>query len=748
MLKNKVDWPADRIYKSKTEWEPIAFFTDSLCNSKTFDLELGFFSSSAINVLSEGFALFIYNGGKMRMVINNILLEDDKQLVMESGNESSAEPFDLTNLKMLKETFSKRDKHFFDCLSYLISKDRLELKIIKPKGGLGIAHTKQGLFYDGENTVGFTGSCNFTGAALLTNIESFTVFCDWENGYERKRVNRIRKSFEKLFSEEDSNVEYLDASQVSSNIVDVFPTKQLKELLEEEERIYNSKKKKEKTRPKILEAIDRAKKEIDKKIKEEEMKKTKPRFPFEKPRDYQQLAFERWRDNGQKGLFAMATGTGKTITALNCLLEIYKRSRTYKAIILVPTITLVDQWEEECEKFNFNNVIKINSRSTNWRSRVAALELLERSKPNEVSYVIISTYASFARENVYNQLVLFPKRHVLFIADEAHNLGSPSLLKRLDEIPYLRRIGLSATPDRQYDDEGTQRIAEFFGAEKEYTFEYSMRQAIENGFLSRYYYYPHVVELTDKEMTEYIEITRSIIGVMNYKDQESQEILKRLLLKRKRIIHKAENKKNIFKSILESYFREKGSLKYTLVYVPEGSRVDDENADLYDTTDRVPDDAETQKLIADYTAIVRDIDNHVTVREFTAESKDKELMLEQFSEGTLDVLTSMKCLDEGVDIPRSELAIFCASTGNPRQFIQRRGRVLRTHKDKPHAVIHDLVVVPDKHLTGEHYNLEKNLVNNELKRVRNFALLSENLNDAHTELKDILNYYNISLFED
>ena len=121
-------------------------------------------------------------------------------------------------------------------------------------------------------------------------------------------------------------------------------------------------------------------------------------------------------------------------------------------------------------------------------------------------------------------------------------------------------------------------------------------------------------------------------------------------------------------------------------------------------------------------------------------------MLSDFANGNIDVLTSMKCLDEGVDVPRSELAIFCASTGNPRQFIQRRGRVLRTHKDKRYAVIHDLVVIPDMNFDPEYYELEKSLVSTEVKRVRDFALLSENCNDTLNILDDVLNRYQISLF--
>ena len=134
------------------------------------------------------------------------------------------------------------------------------------------------------------------------------------------------------------------------------------------------------------------------------------------------------------------------------------------------------------------------------------------------------------------------------------------------------------------------------------------------------------------------------------------------------------------------------------------------------------------------------------MKKFISGIKNREAILDQFAKGEIEVLTSMKCLDEGVDVPRSELAIFCASTGNPRQFIQRRGRILRKHEDKHMAIIHDLVVAPIIDSTSESYNMERNLLKNELLRVRNFATLSENADYAYNELEEIIHYYGLHLF--
>ena len=168
--------------------------------------------------------------------------------------------------------------------------------------------------------------------------------------------------------------------------------------------------------------------------------------------------------------------------------------------------------------------------------------------------------------------------------------------------------------------------------------------------------------------------------------------------------------------------------------------------DIFDVRETITDDPDSDKLIDQYTAAVRDIDDSVTVKKFTSGTSERDSILQDFADGKLQVLTSMKCLDEGVDVPRSELAIFCASTGNPRQFIQRRGHILRTHKDKYQAVIHDLVVIPDIDPSMESYNVERNLLAGELKRVNNFALLSENSADTLKVLDPILEYYNLSLF--
>ena len=734
----EVDWAEDGTYVPGEEYSPERFFDDGLKNSTEFDLKLGYFSSAAISVLAEGFATFISRGGYMRLIINHIVSKKDKEAITNGVMGNVIDCSDLSNFQYLKTTFNEYQEQFFRCLAYMISQKRIDIRIIKPRGQKGIAHTKSGQFRDGDSITAFTGSANFTISGLFNNIEEIKI--DRSDSIDRmvqKRIEKQRKDFDAIMSGEKKGIDYLSPKDLVEAISTNYGDSDIEELLDVEKKLREVKKQHD----------------VVATSAHEDIAPSIPKFPYDKPREYQQLAFENWKNNNQQGLFAMATGTGKTITSLNCLLEIYNRNGYYKAIILVPTITLVNQWEKECWKFNFGNIIKVYSKNTEWRSKIELLMMTEKyRKPSEPTqnFIIISTYASFARENVFSILNSFERTKVLLIADEAHNMGSPSILKRLGTINYLRRIGLSATPERQFDDNTNKKLYRFFGAEEKFTFEYSMEEAIKKGVLCKYYYYPHLVKLTDEEMANYIELSEKISKYFNYNSgvfDKKDEILMGLLLARKRIIHKAANKLGAFKKIIEERYERTGNLKYSLIYVPEGNKPDYfSDSDIFDKSEQVADDAVSDHLIDVYTEAVMKIDKYVTVRKFVSGQKDRDAILADFAKGRLQVLTSMKCLDEGVDVPRSELAIFCASTGNPRQFIQRRGRVLRTHPDKYMAEIHDLVVAPEVSATSSSYKMEQSLLKGELMRVKNFSMLSENPSYSQMELKSVMEHYGLNMY--
>jgi len=620
--------------------------------------------------LSLGFASFIYNGGTVRIVANHILSKQDKEAILAADNgDFDSSIIDLTDIKSLVSNLDEYGTHFFNCISYLIAKKRIELVFVSPKEGQGISHYKY--------------------------------------------------------------VKYLDPTDIEIAIQDGFNGKNIDELLVDEQYLLKAKSTLNEN-PYLAKAIS------DQEILIEKIHNS-PKFPYPSgPRDYQIKAYQKWVENDKKGLFAMATGTGKTITSLNCLLNEYKDFGMYRAIITVPTTALVEQWKKECTKFNFKNIISVSSKE-NWDQNLAFFNTA--SKLIDTSYIVIVTYASLPRQRFQSYFTQLPKDTIL-IADETHNLGSQGLLRLLPNIHLEKRIGLSATPHRKFDEAGNQAIQDFFNDEPPYIVSYSMKEALNIGWLCKYTYHPHIVHLTDQEMEKYKELSLQLLR-MGLFDKEtgafrSTPEIEKKLLERKRIIHKATNKLGVFESILRSEFDKRKNLKYTLIYVPEGVEA------KYDETDFSVETEDEKRLINKYTKAVSQTDESIMVKQFTANSTNREQILKNFEESNIHVLTSMKCLDEGVDVARSELAIFCASTGNPRQFIQRRGRVLRLHKNKIHATIHDLVVVPQV-ASESTYDMEKGLVKKEFERVVDFATLAMNKTDTYEATKNILDYYNLNL---
>lgn len=736
MLKD-CDWSLDRDYKTGSENEPLQFYLDGLANSNEFSLLLGYFSSSAINLLSVGFATFISKGGKMKMVINHLLSAKDKEAIsLVEDNPNEIRVFDLTDIVSLGRVLDEYDNHFFECLAYLIAQKRIEIKVIKPKSGKGIAHYKSGVFSDGQDAVGYQASCNFTYYGLSENIEQLEAFLSWENGRSNKLIKKQLKLIDNYFNEKDEDVDYIPIKEIEVVLKDKFGKKDLNELLVQEEQLLRKKQ--------SLISNPKLKKTIAKLFSEIELFRSTPRFPYlEGPREYQINAYNNWVANNYQGIFAMATGTGKTITSLNCLLKEYQKDPdgVYHAIILVPTITLVNQWEQEAKSFNFQEIIKVSSK-VDWEHELATT--LSTAKRIPTSFIVISTYASFIRDRFNKYMKQLPS-NTLFIADEAHNIGSRSVLGKLENLNAKKRIALSATPKRIYDPEGSEAMETYFNDKEPFTFAFTMERAITEGILCSYDYHPHIVQLMNHELEEYTIISKKLSRLFNPKSQgfTDQNLAQMLLMKRKRIIHKAANKLGVTKSILEDRFKLEGNLRYTFIYVPEGitTEISDDDTD--------EEEVENIRLINQYTRMVGSIDHSILVNQFVSGMPERDQVLNQFRDGKIQVIASMKCLDEGVDIPRAEHAIFCSSTGNPRQFIQRRGRILRKHPDKFKAVIHDLIVVPDFSALGpdsETYTLERALVRKELERVMYFASLSNNPLETEERFSEVCQYYDLNIF--
>jgi len=712
-----------KIVYSTGENEPVEFFFNALLESTQFDLGLGFFSSSGINVLNAGFAHFIYNGGKMRVIINDILFKNDKKAIEEGINKPASyfEDVIIDNIKILSDTLSIQNRHFYRCLSFLISQRRIEFLATVPiNKKSGIAHNKYGIFTDKKNNkVVFNGSVNFSRNALLNNIESISCYKSWSDEInEKERLEYFESVFNKTWNGRYNNIRIIPIQQVKTYIQNEFPVNDIQQLVLDEKEIISR-------NPNLVRIINKFN-SINTPLKEE------PSFPFSsKPRDYQIQAYKNWLNNDFQGIFAMATGTGKTITSLNCVLEEYQKKGSYRVLVLVPTLALVDQWRTEISSFNFKNIIEVSGR-TKWKKELTKIK-------NDYSWnivhncFIIATYVSFT-DILFQKLINLLGTDIILIADEAHNIGALKVKNAFKTLKLNKRIALSATPKRAYDPEGTIEIEKFFNDRPPYCYTFSMKEAIEKEFLANYFYYPRLVELTEDELVNYINISKKLL---KYYDSNTTGFRKcieveKLLLLRKHIIHKAKNKLILFQEIIQEINKQR-ELKYCFVYVPEG----------YGTKENT----ETFSYIEEFTKILFEISPKTTSNTFIGEDSNRQDKLKGFSDGKIDVLLAMKCLDEGVDIPRAEIGIFASSTGNPRQFIQRRGRLLRKSPEKHFAYIYDMIVTPTSLLSAdsEFYNIERSLLRNELTRVAYFASISLNFYESKDTLKNISNNYNLDI---
>jgi superfamily II DNA or RNA helicase len=417
----------------------------------------------------------------------------------------------------------------------------------------------------------------------------------------------------------------------------------------------------------------------------------------------------------------MATGTGKTITALLTASRVAQSfDGKFVLVVAVPYQHLVDQWAGDLRDFGANPILAYQSRR-NWQPRLER-ELLEFNNGVRDVCVVVTTHRTLSMESARLTLQR-TAGEMMLIADEVHHLGATHTQNALME-EFTLRLGLSATPERWYDEEGTEALNAYFGGT---VFDYGLEKAIEAGALCEYYYIPHIVELEDDEMEAYMELTEKIGRLMAQQnggadfELEENQSLQTALFKRARLIGTAREKLDLLVSLFDC----EDDPRHSLVYCSDGSTgLDDDVGERHV-------DATTQRLRTDC---------GVTVERFTAreDQAERERLLEAFEAGEIQALTSIRCLDEGVDIPATRTAYLLASTSNPRQYVQRRGRILRQHADKRFAVIHDFITVPDtsRHpevLSDDRYDAERTLIRKELERVTTFAESARNHPDADVD---------------
>ena len=709
--------------------EILDIYYHALCNSKTWDIGLGYFRLSALKLLAYPISKFIINNkGKIRVYCNEDLSEDDYKLLSNTNLILDKTDFFSDFLKM-RDALEGDNDLFSKCISYLVHNNLLEIKVlIRRDDQSGIAHQKNSIFKDAsDNSVVLTGSGNASKQAFLANRENCFAFCSfWNEKSSSSTIEKTIMDFEETFKSGDDEFQIyeINSTELKNKLDEIGFSKIDLNSLKVSSKKYAQKN------------LSQFSYEIQNEIKNEIIiLKNEPHFPMFngeicEPRDYQKEAYKKWVDNNFSGVFAMATGTGKTITSLNCLLNTYRKEQNYRAIILVPSIALLNQWDEEVQSFNFKHILKIGG-GNKWE-RDLANYVSNYSWGIKKDLIIIITYGSFVIER-FQKLFKKIQEDFLLIADEAHNMGASGIKAILPRISSKMRIGLSATPNRIYDQEGTLAIDRFFNDSPPYTYSFSMERALNEGRLTEYKYYPIIVELTDLEFKEYSEISKRLLRYFDFENGifKDDPIVEMLLLKRKNIIHKAHNKVMTFNSILEE-LKKQGKHKYIFAYIPEGYSENSEG--------------ESEKILNQFLKSSHKKYPELKMNSYTSEDQDLKEILRGFSEGKIDMLFAMKMLDEGVDVPRAEIGIFASSTGNPRQFIQRRGRLLRKHYDKSHSTIYDMVVIPKLNSNlGEFYNIEKNLVKNELNRVAYFASISMNYYDTKGTLDDVCKKYELDL---
>ena len=448
---------------------------------------------------------------------------------------------------------------------------------------------------------------------------------------------------------------------------------------------------------------------------------------FSKPewleaRDYQRDAIQAWMQNDGQGILSMATGTGKTITALLAAERLATLQDDRLAIIVAaPYQHLVDQWVEEFQAFGVTPVRAYQSR-TSWTNEVVG-RVTEFSSGVRDVVAIVTTHATFTGEHFQQVLGRLDGAVTLLVADEVHHLGAPHFRDNLPEA-VRARLGLSATPERWYDDAGSRALNAYFS--NGIVYEYGLEKAIADGHLCEYYYVPHVVSLTDDEEEDYLALSRAIgqrmaaanEGSVGDADLTADESLQQLLFKRARLTGTAENKLPLLRSLVER----SGEFTHTLVYCSDGSVQTEEG------------EGAKRQLRAATELLGSDLG--LKVHQFTYEEDQttREQLLADFESDRLQALVAIRCLDEGVDVPATQTAFVLASSSNPRQFVQRRGRILRPHAQKDYAIIHDFIVTPPRSarsLGSESvFDVERNMLKKELERVSTFAEAAKNHPDA------------------
>lgn len=656
-------------YDDNDETITKSFLNPCLKESKLYQRSVGFFSSSVFTNISEGILHLIQNQGSIQLITTPMLNEDDIKAIntgLMRKNQIISDSFDK---HFLNEIEKIDDKNLL-LLVELVSKEKLKIKIVTTKE-YGEYHDKLGILTDKDNEdnkIVFFGSSNSSNNGYNYNYEKIRTACSWHI-YEKEIIDDEVKEFEDLWSGRNPFVNVVDYSHAAKNG--------------------------------IL------------KIKEKRGLNIEKKTPI-KLRDYQIEAINAWKNNGYNGFFVMATGTGKTFTAIYGLKQLVEEMNRI-IVICAPYKHLIKQWCADLEKvFPEAIIIMAFSENVGWEFQIKEA-IMKQKYYKDKQIIIVSTIISFQMEKFEKALRESTLDRVL-VVDEAHRF-----VTRTEEIraSYKNMLGLSATPTNGKNVSDAIDLVNYFGG---IVFNLPIEKALEGKFLVPYDYYPIYVNATFQEEEDFAYATRQMVTCFRNGKCIDKEKLLKFSRKRLRTISNAENKINMIEDILLNQVKEKDHL---VVYCGDGKLFLEEDDELK------------------YINYVKDILNRNEYRssQFTASENMKERMdlVDMFDKGVIDSLAAIKCLDEGINIPSIKAALILSSNDDLKEFVQRRGRILRRHSNKVQANIYDVVVLPSTEVTS--------MAKLELRRVYEYARLSSNFKEIKNEIFRLLDYYSIDLEE-
>ena len=674
---NLKDIQIEKSYSSEGQNLLSDFYVPVLKCAKRYDRISGFFSPKILSIAARGFAQAIKNDVRIRLVTS---IKVDQSLA-ELSIEDIQKVLSLNLIQWdINEIQDELEKDYLKVFSYMLSSGMLEMKIAIMNND-GILHQKVGIIIDqDDNAISFSGSNNETVYGWETNDEEFKVFTNW-NIASIDYFDSDKKKFERIWSGNYAHARVVDLPDaIRTKIIDYTKT---------EEDI-----------DKVIERIKR--RENGGIVKPDENKR--------ELRPYQLEAINHWFSNNFNSIFAMATGTGKTFTTMNALKRFREVIGSLNAVIAVPLRTLAEQWESEVVDF-FPDVAIINtSESSDWKYKVKAIEQDYQRRGIVKDFVIITTYSSFP--NIAESMI---GEDLLLVADEMHNLATDRGLKAAASSMFRYKIGLSATPERLWKPSESSVLAQLFGNNR---FEFGIEQALNNNCLVHFNYHPNFIELTAGEYEEYVQLSRKIAKIAasvngdiddNY-DAGDNSALSMELIKRSRIKKNAVSKIPYIIRQLKS-LKDKSELNRALIYVDNEAFLDDLQNAL--ATSRIV----TSRFLG------------------STPSDERNKIIKNLCSNTIDAIIAIKCLDEGVDIPSARQAFILSNGTDPREYVQRLGRVLRKDdkSGKKVAEIHDYLILPPsgiRYADDFERNVIRNMVRNEIKRSNFFVRLSNNEDEA------------------